>query len=270
MVRAFEGLVSKIDDLVDARKLKKYRLLWSNLQFGDDLAVVLKSPQVEKLAKFSLNKAPGNQVSLIGKLTAKYGDDVVAKTLVSLERNASDNPTMLSMIKQLRNDQVANWLKNGETAPGVVGILKMSKDESIFRSKSLGMLEDFIKKYNSANHADESLLKTLTKVYGGESELLNPQSAKKSANIEDQLVSKWRSEKIPELSLMSNLKFSDDINTALSSGKVEVFYKYSASKTSVLKRLNDKYGQGEVAAALARAKKYPSTKEIATALLNLG
>ncbi|KAL3663766.1 hypothetical protein V7S43_011180 [Phytophthora oleae] len=279
--RAFDSLTSKIDDLVDASKLKKYKLQWNQLQLGDDLAAVLKSPQVEKLAKFNLNRAPGSQVSLIGRLTAKYGDDIVARTLVSLERNAGDNPTRLSMVKQLRDDQVANWLKNGETVPGVLGILKLGKDESIFRSKALDVLEDFIKKYNTAKHGDESLLKTLTTVYGGESELvtmitrartsypyaqMNPQSVEKAKSIENQLISKWRSDKLPEFSVMSKLKFSDDINAALSTGKVRVLFKYSASKTSVLKRLNAKYGEGEVAVALARAKNTPSGHDVATVL----
>ncbi|KAG1694246.1 hypothetical protein DVH05_021902 [Phytophthora capsici] len=268
--RAFEGLTSKVDDLVDATKLQKYKLQWSKLQLGDDLTAVLKSPDVAKIAKFNLNRAPGSQVSMIRRITAKYGDDIVARTLVSIERNADDNPALLAMVKQLRDDQIANWLKNGETVPGVVSKLKLGTDESTFRSRALDVLEDFIKKYNIAKHGDESLLKTLTAAYGGESELVtmiakarvagrppyryDPKSIEKADGIESQLISKWRSENRPSFSVMNKLKFDDDINTALSAGKVRVFFKYSDSKTSAFKHLSAKYGEAEVAVAFAKAK----------------
>ncbi|KAG1683414.1 hypothetical protein DVH05_004780 [Phytophthora capsici] len=235
--RVFEGLTSKVDDLIDTTKLQKYKLQWSKLQLGDNLAAVLKSPDVAKIAKFNLNKAPGSQVSMFQRITAKYSDDILARTLVSIERSADDNPALLAMVKQLRDDQIANWLKNRETVPGVVSKLKLGTDESIFRSKALDVLEDFIKKYNTARNGDESLLKTLTTIYGGESELvtmvsraratypyaqMNPQSVDKASNIENQLIRKWQSENRPDFSVMSKLKFSDDINEALSTGKVRV------------------------------------------------
>ncbi|KAG1684431.1 hypothetical protein DVH05_011139 [Phytophthora capsici] len=218
---------------------------------------------------------------MIQRLTATYGDDVVARTLVSLERNVGDKPTMLAMIKQLREDQIANWLKNKETVLEVVGILKLGNDEFIFRSRALDVLEDFIKKYNTARHADESLLKTLTTIYGDESELvtmvakarsaypytlMNPQSIEKANDIENQLISKWKNENLPDFSVMSKLKFDDDINTALRSGKVGVLFKYATSKTSALKRLSAKYGESQVAVALAKAKGGQFNGDVAKAL----
>lgn len=265
-----DSLTSKVDDLIDATKLQKYKLQWSKLQLGDDLYQVLKNPQVEKIAKYNLNKASGSQVSMFRRITAKYSDDILARTLVSIERSADDNPALLAMVKKLREDQIANWLKNKETVPRVVSKLKLGSDESIFRSKALDVLEDFIKKYNTARNGDESLLKTLTTIYGGESELVtmiakarvagrppfnyNPASIEKANDIESQLISKWKSQNLPDFSVMSKLKFSDDINEALSSGKVRVLFKYSDSKTSAFKRLSAKYGESEVAIAFAKAK----------------
>ncbi|KAG1694248.1 hypothetical protein DVH05_021905, partial [Phytophthora capsici] len=265
-----DSLTSKVDDLVDATKLQKYKLRWKTLQLDDDLSKVLKSPQVEKIAKYNLNKASGSQVSMFQRITAKYSDDILARTLVSIERSADDNPALLAMVKQLRDDQIANWLKNRETVPGVVSKLKLGTDESIFRSKALDVLEDFIKKYNTARNGDESLLKTLTTIYGGESELvkmiakariagrppygMNPASIEKANDIESQLISKWKSQNLPDFSVMSKLKFSDDINEALSTGKVRVLFKYSDSKTSAFKHLSAKYGESEVAIAFAKAK----------------
>ncbi|KAG1684893.1 hypothetical protein DVH05_010187 [Phytophthora capsici] len=260
--RVFEGLTST--------KLQKYKLLWSKLQLGDDLSAVLKSPDVAKIAKFNLNRAPGSQVSMIQRITAKYGDDVVARTLVSIERDASDNPILLTMVWQLREDQIANWLKNSETVPGVVSKLKLGTDESIFRSRALDVLEDFIKKYNTARNGDESLLKTLTTIYGGESELVkmiaktrvlgrppysnHPASIEKANNIESQLIQKWKSQNLPDFTVMRKLKFDDDVSMALSAGKVGVLIKYSDSKTSAFRRLSAKYGEAEVAIAFAKAE----------------
>ncbi|KAG1687553.1 hypothetical protein DVH05_004802 [Phytophthora capsici] len=276
------SLTSKVGDFIGSAKLQKYKLRWKTLQLDDDLSKVLKSPQVEKIAKYNLNKASGSQVSMFRRITAKYSDDILARTLVSIERGADDNPALLAMVKQLRDDQIANWLKNGETVPGVISKLKLGTDESIFRSKALDVLEDFIKKYNTARNGDESLLKTLTTIYGGESELVkmiakariagsppygnNPASIKKADDIENQLIGKWKSENRPDFSVMSKLKFDDDINKALNSGKVRVLLKYSNSKTSAFKRLSAKYGEAEVAIAFAKAKRGPFYNDVATVL----
>eukprot|EP00644_Phytophthora_capsici_P019624 jgi/Phyca11/133730/e_gw1.686.1.1 len=83
---------------------------------------------------------------------------------------------------------------------------------------------------------------------------MNPASIEKANDIESQLISKWKSQNLPDFSVMSKLKFSDDINEALSTGKVRVLFKYSDSKTSASKHLSAKYGESEVAIAFAKAK----------------
>ncbi|KAK1941068.1 hypothetical protein P3T76_007774 [Phytophthora citrophthora] len=281
-LRKFEEERGIGDSAVSSTKLQKYKLQWSQMHLGDDLGAVLKSDLVGKMAKFNLNKAPSKQVSLIGRLTAKYGDDIVARALVSVERSTSDNPALLAMARQIREDQIANWLKNGETVPGVVSKLKFVDDESIFRSKALGVLEDFIKEYNKAKHGDETLLKTLTTVYGGESELVtmiakarvtgnfpyrvNPQSVEKANSIESQLIRKWKSQKLELYRVMAKLDFDNDINKAMSSGKVKVLFKYADSKTEAFKRLEAKYGKAEVAVAFMKEKGNPFYGNTAKAL----
>ncbi|KAL3662904.1 hypothetical protein V7S43_011852 [Phytophthora oleae] len=238
--------------VVDATKLETYKLQLNQFQLGDDLVTILKSPQVEKFSTFSRNRDPANQVSLIGKLSAKFGDDVVARTLVQLQRNGDDNPQFLAVLKQLREEQVTDWLKKDKTVPQVVTLLKLVDDETVFRGKALGMLEDYIKKVNAAKGGDESLLQSLTTFYGGESQLVamitkakyHPRSVEKAKELE----------------------FGDDVHQALSSGKVRIFAKYVSSRGSVLERLNAKYGEANVAAALATAKGNGATQGIATKL----
>ncbi|KAK1941069.1 hypothetical protein P3T76_007775 [Phytophthora citrophthora] len=256
--RVFNRLTTKLDDIVDAAKFKRLKLQWSIQHLDKDLPKLLKSSQMEKLAEFNLNRAPSKQVSLIGRLTAKYGDDIVARALVSVERSTSDNPALLAMARQIREDQIANWLKNGETVPGVVSKLKFVDDESIFRSKALGVLEDFIKEYNKAKHGDETLLKTLTTVYGDESELvamvskartafpyaqINPRSVEKANYIEDQLIGMWKHEKLSDFRVMSKLQFSDDINEARDVAKNTVA-SFDVAIPLQRKQLDDWLGNG--------------------------
>ncbi|KAG6945510.1 hypothetical protein JG688_00016519 [Phytophthora aleatoria] len=122
---------SKVDDLITSKKLA---YLVSNLQLGDDLVASLRSSQLEELnkfvTKFNHNKNLENQFSLIAPLSAKYGDDAVARTLVELERNADTlTPTKTNLVKKLRSEQLTDWQKNGKSVDDVFNLLKLHSDD---------------------------------------------------------------------------------------------------------------------------------------------
>ncbi|ETM39529.1 hypothetical protein L914_14328, partial [Phytophthora nicotianae] len=106
---------SKVDDLLASAKLKEYEALVNKLQLGDDIVTSLRSSQLENLkqfvASFNHGKELKHQISLIAPLSAKYGDDIVAKTLVDLERKADTVPELANLVKQLRSEQLMEWLK---------------------------------------------------------------------------------------------------------------------------------------------------------------
>ncbi|KAL3656608.1 hypothetical protein V7S43_018515 [Phytophthora oleae] len=94
----------------------------------------------------------------------------------------------------------------------------------------------------------------------------HPRSVEKAKEVENQLITKLKSDKLPSLTVWNWLKFGDDVHQALSSGKVTIFAKYVSSRGSVLKQLNAKYGEANVAAALATAQGNRATQDIASAL----
>ncbi|KAF1777441.1 hypothetical protein GQ600_17070 [Phytophthora cactorum] len=101
---------SKIDDLVMSRK---YKSLVKKLQLDDGFVAALKKPHLENLnqlvTKFNRGKKLKKQISLIAPLSAKYGDDAVARTLVELERNADIAPELAKLVNQLRGEQLTEW-----------------------------------------------------------------------------------------------------------------------------------------------------------------
>ncbi|ETI30359.1 hypothetical protein F443_22520 [Phytophthora nicotianae P1569] len=71
------------------------------------------------VASFNHGKELKHQISLIAPLSAKYGDDIVAKTLVDLERKADTVPELANLVKQLRSEQLMEWLKKDKNVDEV-------------------------------------------------------------------------------------------------------------------------------------------------------
>ncbi|KAG3158177.1 hypothetical protein PI126_g7977 [Phytophthora idaei] len=254
-------------------------------KLGDDLVASLRSSQLEKLnefvTKFNHNKNLENQVSLIAPLSAKYGDDAVARTLVELERNADTlTPTMTNLVKKLRSEQLTDWLKNGKSVDDVFNLLKLKDDGfKLLHNRKFQVLEDYITMFNREKSADETLVKVLATGFDGDGNLValleraktSVRSFNKANELETALLTKWRSDNLPLMSVWSQLKFSDDVDEALSSGKLSMFSKYVSSnypnsEKSVLEQFTTKYGEVAVAKALVKAKKNVAMKDFATKL----
>ncbi|ETK71967.1 hypothetical protein F442_21299 [Phytophthora nicotianae P10297] len=277
---------SRVNDLITSAKLQKYKFLVRNLPLGDDFLASLKSSKFKKLnkfvAKFNRDKDLKSQISLVTPLTAKYGDDVVAKTLIELEKREFMTPELAKLVKQLRGEQLTDWLRNGNSIDDVFSLLKLSDDGyEAFRNGKLQVLEDFITLHNREKSVDEALLKAMITGFDGESNLVsllakaeaNPLTKAKATELETALLTKWRNDNMPPLSVWSRLKLTDDLDEVLSSGKLNMFFKYMSenypnSERSVLERLTAKYGEGSVAQALATAKESEITREVATKLQN--
>ncbi|KAG6948031.1 hypothetical protein JG688_00015277, partial [Phytophthora aleatoria] len=231
---------SKVDDLITSKKLA---YLVSNLQLGDDLVASLRSSQLEELnkfvTKFNHNKNLENQFSLIAPLSAKYGDDAVARTLVELERNADTlTPTKTNLVKKLRSEQLTDWQKNGKSVDDVFNLLKLKGDGfKLLHSRKFQVLEDYITMFNREKSADETLVKVLSTGFDGDGNLValleraktNVRLFNKANELETALLTKWRSDNLPMMSVWSRLKFSDKVDEALSSGKLSMFSKYVSS-----------------------------------------
>ncbi|KAG6618607.1 putative secreted RxLR effector protein [Phytophthora cinnamomi] len=139
----------------------------AKLKLNEKAEDALASPKLATLDEY-LNllrkKYPASDASLLGTLTAHYGEGVVAAALVSA-KNVPD--TKLTATK-LQTQQLEGWLSSRNTADDVFGILKIKNDGMFFvTSRKIATLEEYIKLFNSNNFRHETdLTRTLINGFG--------------------------------------------------------------------------------------------------------
>ncbi|KAF1789819.1 hypothetical protein GQ600_15216 [Phytophthora cactorum] len=211
----------------------------NSLKLGDDVADALKNSKLGSLNKYiaMLNeKTPDKTITLIGTLSARYG---------------------------LRSQQLNAWLDNGKSVDDVFKLLKL-------------VLDDYIVKFNRENPGHETtLLKTLTKGFGGEGALVpiltaakhDMRTVTKAKELEKGLLRQWRHENLEPASVMKLLKLDDDVNGVLKSRNLWTFEKYIAefnkknpeNQVTLLGALTSKYEEGDVARAIVSGLKNENT-----------
>ncbi|KAG6948394.1 hypothetical protein JG688_00015111, partial [Phytophthora aleatoria] len=214
---------------------------------------------------------------LIGTLSARYGDDAVAKALVSAERRIDSAPQLAAHAAQLRSQQLNAWLDNGKSVDDVFKLLKLGDDGyQALASRKLTVLDDYIVKFNRENPGHETtLLKTLTKGFGGEGALVpilaaakhDMRTVTKAKELEKGLLRQWRHENLEPASVMKLLKLDDDVNGVLKSRNLWTFEKYIAefnkknpeNQVTLLGALTSKYEEGDVARAIVSGLKNENT-----------
>ncbi|KAG6953059.1 hypothetical protein JG688_00013000 [Phytophthora aleatoria] len=213
---------------------------------------------------------PDKKISLIGTLTARYGDDAVAKALVSAERKADSAPQVAELAKRLRAEQLSAWLDGGKSVDDVFNSLKLRADGyEALTSRKLEVLDDYIVKFNSEKNGHETLLKTLTTGVGGESNLIrvlamakrDPRTAAKAVELEK--FRRWQQQKLEPANVVKLLNLDDNVGNVVKSRTLRRFDEYIIEFNKVnLNRqetligvLTSKYGEAGVAKALVSAVK---------------
>ncbi|KAG3068581.1 hypothetical protein PC121_g10170 [Phytophthora cactorum] len=215
-------------------------------------------------------KNPDEAISLIGTFTARYGDDAVAKALVSAERRGGSKVAELA--KQLRAEQLSFWLDSDKSVDDVFKLLKLSSDGyKALGSRKLIILDDYIKKFYNAKHVQETMLQTLTKGFGGESNLVTilaiaqeyPRTKRLAELFEGELLRQWRGENAKPIRVMELLLLDAGVETVLKCRNWDVLERYIPmfndrnpdSKVTLLDMLTSKYGDAELATAIVSARK---------------
>ncbi|KAE9012232.1 hypothetical protein PR003_g8074 [Phytophthora rubi] len=255
---------SSTSKLADSAKMNKYLLFNKNgvqvlnkMKLGDDVGAALKSSKMNALAAYIdlfNKKHPNNKISMIGTLTARYGDDAVADALVSAQRYLNTE----TLAKQLRKDQLAAWLEKDKSVYDVFKLLKLGDDSYYaLSSRKLEVLEDYISLFNREKYfSEKTLLSTLTVGFGGETKLAkllvgakeNPFSREKAMGLESALFNKWLASKKQPETVFKDLRL--DVNLEL----------------SLIGTITAHYGDDIVAKALVSARTAPSTEWMATRL----
>ncbi|KAI9982398.1 hypothetical protein PInf_008341 [Phytophthora infestans] len=144
------------------------------------------------------------------------------------------------------------WITQGRSVDDVFNLLKLNDDGlNVLRSRKFEALEDYVTKLNHGQSVDETLVKVLTKHMDGEDNLVrlldqakwSTQSLDKANQLETALLTKWQNEKLLPMSVWSRLKFSDNVDDALDSRKLNMFSNYISkyfpdNEMSVLERSN--------------------------------
>ncbi|POM60304.1 Secreted RxLR effector peptide protein [Phytophthora palmivora] len=223
------GLATKLKDSAStlAKKMvgmNKYEVqVVSNLNLGR-VADTLTDSGLTKLAddiKQLNSKHIIKKVSVIGILTAKYGDDGLSMALVTAQKKATD-PSHALQIQALRTDQLTRWKKGGNSVDAVVKLLKINDDGyHMFVSKQLEVLDDYIKFVNPEKYDQTSLAKTLIKAFGTEDKVLMRLADGKYHGfrydrLENSLMSKWAGESRSPANVFQWLQLNDNLDDAFS------------------------------------------------------
>ncbi|KAI9982411.1 hypothetical protein PInf_008354 [Phytophthora infestans] len=243
------------------------------LKLDRDLMNALSDPTRHTLTSYIAvfnTRNPGKKASFIGTLSAHYGDEMVANVLIAASRNGNTR----RMANQLRTEQLSDWLNNQKSADEVFSLLKLRADlpniDGALASGKLKLLEDYIKLFNREKAGDETLLKTLTTGFDGESNLakalltaeINPHSNKMVVKLQGELLNQWLLKGLKPESVLKNLGLDRGMKEVLSDPNRHFLTKYiweynsrnRFDRTSLIWTLSAHYGDDVVARALAVAK----------------
>ncbi|OWZ15048.1 hypothetical protein PHMEG_00011384 [Phytophthora megakarya] len=132
-----------------------------------DIDKILTSANLKKVTE-QVKKANAKNIfkktTVIGTLTAGYGDDVLAKAIATIEQKAvlEGNSILKQQMRALRQDQLMRWKDGGNSANDVFKLLKAEnvRDDS----RMFLVLDDYVKLVNrKKSDPGETLLNTLIK-----------------------------------------------------------------------------------------------------------
>ncbi|GMF42679.1 unnamed protein product [Phytophthora fragariaefolia] len=284
------GLVkSHVSKVVDTTRLKTWLLknktgaqVLDKLKLGDDIATALENTKLNSLrayAKMFNKKNSNSKISVIGILTARYGDDEVAKALVSAQKKAATTDTA----KLLRSEQLDFWLTSDKSVVDVFKLLKLSDDGyEALTSRKLEVLEKYIEFFNQKKSGHETLLGTFTTGFGGEEKLVpiiyyamwDPRTQTKARELEAALLRRWRDENLQPDEVLKLLKLNGNMEHVLNSRRLGALVTYIPTynnknrdnQVSLLGVLMAHYSDDAVAKAIAAARRNLATEEIAKKL----
>ncbi|KAG6949509.1 hypothetical protein JG688_00014589 [Phytophthora aleatoria] len=202
-----------------------------------------------------------NKLSLIGIFTTHYGDDAVAKALVTMQSKLG-------------------W----KSVDDVFTLLKFRKNGHLaLASPKMEVLDDYMKLVIRTNSGDETLLQTLTKGFGGEEKLAtllvrakeDPSTKELATALQNALVNKWiQTDKLQPENVFKKFRLDRGVEDALldpNGHTLAAFISmYNArnpnSQTSLIGMFSARYGDDVVAETLVLARADRAKKPLATNL----
>ncbi|KAG2789767.1 hypothetical protein PC129_g8835 [Phytophthora cactorum] len=114
-------------------------------------------------------KYPGGQVSVLGMLTAKYGEVAVAEGLVTAKLGTRSK----DIATKLQTEQLRGWLNSDKSVKDVFTLLRNGNDDALFAIRQkVEILDEYIKLFNAKNPQHKAdLFGALRDAFGGEDKL---------------------------------------------------------------------------------------------------
>ncbi|KAG3097116.1 hypothetical protein PI124_g15700 [Phytophthora idaei] len=236
----------------------------------DDVLSYLNRHTLARFISMYNARNPDSKTSLVGALSAQYGDDIVAKRLMT----GSTKENTEAAAKQLRSEQLEEWLNSQKSIDDVFQLLKLRDDGYlVLTSRKLEVLEDYIALFNREKGIHETVLKTLTTGFGGESgfkQILRVAKFNRFTRERTTLL-EWLANKLQPNSVLKELRLDRGMKYAISDENLNslaaFISMYNAanpnSKASLIGTLSAHYGDDVVAQALVHARTYPAVKPLA-------
>jgi hypothetical protein len=245
-------------------------------KMGDDL---IGSPQLTTWVSFMKEynaKNPSAKATLIGTLTASYGDARLARMIEAAMKVKDTQRTG----KRLQTEQLQRWLDGGRTPDEVFTLLKLDKvDASLFQSPSMNTWSKYLNAYNAKNPDEKtSLIPVLVAHYGDKRALEMVRLVGKAKSLESsaatlqaELMQHWlalRTEPSQVLTLLNLEKAGDDLLANPLFGTWTKYAddfraKFPDEETSLMAALMRYYKEDDLATMAARSYGVPGAKKAA-------
>ncbi|OWZ19518.1 Avirulence (Avh) protein [Phytophthora megakarya] len=151
-----------------------------------------------------------NDVSLLGALVAKYGDEAIAKALAK----AKTVEETKNVATKLQIQQLKKWLKDEKSVDEVFKLLQLDDyDEVLLTSRALDTLQDYITLFNREKQAHESFIKKVSEYFDGDNafaiKLLGfmgfQSTREKAKELQNQLFQKWKDEGFNSITIINKV-----------------------------------------------------------------
>lgn len=257
----------------------------SVFQLKDGIKSALFSPRLKSLERYvrEVNTRNQNsQMSVIGVFTRHYGDDEVAKALVTAQKDAQTKGAF-NTIRQLRKDQLSNWLASEKSVDDVFTLLRLREDGyQALASPKMEVLDDYLKLVIRTYSGKETVLQTLTKGFGGEDKLAkilliakdDASTSELAAALQNALLNKWMASKMQPESVLKRLSVDSSLEDTLFGQTLPTLaafiLKYNSrnpsSKASLIGTISAHYGDDVVAKTLFKFRSNDATKDLASSM----
>ncbi|EGZ13463.1 hypothetical protein PHYSODRAFT_512287, partial [Phytophthora sojae] len=178
-------------------------------------------------------KYPGNTVTMAGVISAKYGDEALAKMIEPAMHVPSQQRLAANLVLQQRN----NWEAAVKSVDDVFTLLRLDKaGDDLFKTSQINRWYNYVsylKRLNGGVDEEAAMVKTFTKFYGNEALSKMLEAAKKVSTTETMATKlqtaqfkMWLKNRVKPMHIWSMLKMEKA--TWMANPSAEVWRGYNA------------------------------------------